>query len=265
MNYPLKNSSKPRNEKWRVKLTVAILLFVIIFLFSRVELFRGFLNKTALPFWRFDNYAVSKLSDFFFIISSKNSLIAENKRLKEELTEVNVKLSLQKVIEKENDNLKLLLERDNAKTKIVLGAVLEKPSISPFDIIIIDIGKINGVQKGDKVLYGGVIAIGQIEEVFEKTSKVKLYSSPGQKFTVFIGSKSIQAEAEGLGGGNFIVKLPKGIEVSEGDEAIVPSISTMIFGFANKIETDPEDSFQKIMFKTPLNINELKWVEVEVR
>lgn len=265
MNYPLRNSSKPRNGKWRVKSIVAILLFATVFLFSRVDLFRDFLNKTALPFWRIDNYAIGKFSDFFSAISSKNSLIAENRRLEEELIKVNAQLSIQKVIEKENNDLKFLFERNDAKTKVVLGAVLEKPVISPFDTIIIDIGKINGVQKGDKVLYGGVIAVGQIEEAFEKSSKVKLYSSPGQKFTVFIGSKSIQAEAEGLGGGNFMAKLPKGAEVSEGDEAVVPGISTTVFGFAHKIETDPADSFQKIIFKIPLNLNELKWVEVEVK
>lgn len=265
MSYPLRNSSKPRNGKWRVKSAVAILLFATVFLFSRVDLFRGFLNKIALPFWKIDNYAVGKFSDFFSVIGSKNSLVAENRRLEEELTKANAELSIQKVIEKENDDLKSLFERSDTKMKVILGVVLKKPVIYPFDIIIIDIGKTNGLQKGDKVLYGGVIAMGQIEEVFEKSSKVKLYSSPGQKFTVFIGSKSIQTEAEGLGGGNFMVKLPKGVEVSEGDEAVVPGISTTVFGFAHKIETDPADSFQKIIFKIPFNLNELKWVEVEVK
>ena len=240
-------------------------MFVVIFLFSRSDAIRGFFNKIALSFWKTDNYAAVKFSGIFSIIGSKNSLIAENQRLQEELTKANAELSIQKVVEKENDDLKSLLGRNDAKKSLVLGAVLEKPSISPFDVVIIDIGKNKGVQKGDKVLYEASIAIGQIEEVCDQSSKVKLYSSPGQKFTIFVGSKSIQAEAEGLGGGNFMVKLPRGIEISEGDSAVVPGISTAVFGFVEKIEIEPTDSFQKIIFKIPLNLTELKWVEVEAK
>lgn len=263
MNYPLRNSSKPRDKKWRAKVTVAVLLLSFIFLFSRAVAFRDFFNKIALPFWKTDSYATVKFSGFFSLIGSKNSLIAENQKLQEELNGANAKLSLQKVVEKENADLKSLLGRNDSKIKVVLGVVLEKPSISPFDVIIIDIGRDKRVKKGDKVLYEGMIVIGQIEEVFEKSSKVKLYSSPGQKFTVFIGSKSIQAEAKGLGGGSFMAKLPRGAEIIEGDAAVIPSISTSVFGFVEKIETESIDSFQNIFFKIPLNLTELKWVEVE--
>ena len=71
-------------------------------------------------------------------------------------------------------------------------------------------------------------------------------------------------ELEGLGGGNFAAKLPRDVEVKEGDAAVVPSISTSVFGFVEKIELNPTDSFQKIIFKIPANLSELKWVTVEI-
>lgn len=265
MNYPLKSSSKSRNKNRRLKAVVAILLFAVLFFVFRTAPFKSFVNKIALPFWKIDNYATGKFSDFFSILVSKKSLILDNKKLEEELSKANVELSLQKIIEKENNDLKTLLGRGDEKRKVVLGIVLEKSGVTPFDVIIIDIGKVQAVQKGDKVLYDNAIEIGQIEEVFEHSSKVKLYSSPGQKFTVLIGSKSIQAEAEGIGGGNFTAKLPRDIEINKGDAAVVPTVSSSVFGFVEEIEVSPTDSFQKILFKIPLNLAELRRVQVEIK
>ncbi len=264
MNYLLKNNRKPKDKQWRFKIVFAVLIFATIFFISRTALFKGFINKIAMPFWKFDNYTVEKFSSIFSIVNSKSSLISENQTLKEELNKANADLSAQKVIQKENDDLKSLLGRNDVKKNIILAAVLVKPSISPFDVIIIDIGNDKDVKKGDKVLYQNTLVIGEVEEVYTDSSKVKLYSSPGEKILALIGPKSVQVEAEGIGGGNFIAKLPRDIEVNEGDAAVVPSISTSVFGFAQKIEINPAESFQKIIFKIPVNLSELKWVEVEV-
>lgn len=264
MNYPLRNNSKPRNKNRRIKIGAVIILFTALFLISFTGALKGYLNKIALPFWRFDGFITQKFSNFFPIIGSKRSLILENRRLAEELNKIGSDLSVQKIIQKENEDLKALLGREEGENNLVLAAVLVKPGISPFDVIIIDVGFDKGVKAGDRVLYEGSVAIGEVEEVYDKSSKIKMYSSPGEKFLTLVGDKSVQAEAEGLGGGNFSVKLPRDIEVKEGDAAVVPSIATSVFGFVQKIELNPTDSFQKILFKIPANLSELKWVLVEI-
>lgn len=264
MNYLLKNNSKPRSKNRRLKIGAIILIFAAILSFSLTGAFKGFLNRIALPFWKIDSYAALKFSGAFSIIASKKSLILENSRLNLELNKAAADLSIQKILQKENEDLKALLGREK-KNNLVLATVLVKPGISPFDIIIIDIGKDKGVKAGDKVLYESSAVIGEVEEAYAASSKVKMYSSPGEKFLALIGEKSAQAEAEGLGGGNFSVKLPRGVEIKEGDAAVVPGISTSVFGFVRKIELNPTDSFQKIIFKIPLNLTELKWVLVEIR
>ena len=241
-----------------------IFIFAIFFLISSTNVFKGSLNKIALPFWRLDSYIAQQFSNFFPIIKSKKTLILENRKLVQDLDKVALDLSIQKTLQKENEDLKSLLGRGEKKD-VVLGAVLVKPSISPFDVIIIDVGLDKGVRVGNKVLHNnGSISIGEIEEVYDKSSKVKMYSSPGEKFTVLVGDNSVQSEAEGLGGGNFSLKLPRGLEVKEGDAAVVPSITTSVFGFVQKIELNPTDSFQNIFFKSPVNLSELRWVLVEI-
>lgn len=264
MNYLLRNNSRPRNKNRRLKIAAITIIFAAIFLISLTGAFKGFLNKIALPFWKFDGYAIQKFSNTFSVISSKRSLILENRRLVSELKKNEADLSIRKIIQKENEDLKVLLGRDEIKNNAVLAAVLVRPSASPFDVIIIDIGKNKGVKAGDRVMYESSIAIGEVEEVYEESSKVKMYSSPGEKFLALVGERSVQVEAEGLGGGNFSAKLPRDMEVKEGDAAVVPSIATSVFGFVRKIELNPTDSFQKIIFKIPANLSELKWVTVEI-
>lgn len=264
MNYRLRNNSKFKNKNLRFKIITLVIAFFITLSVFFSGIFSGFLNKIALPFWRVDIYVVQKFSEIFAIINSKKSLILENRRLSEELNKNMMDTLMLRVIQKENQDLKALLGRDKVNKNTVIGAVLAKPGISPFDVIIIDIGLDEGVKKGNKVFYEKSVAIGEVEEVYERSSKIKLYSSPGEKFLTFVGENNIQVEAEGLGGGNFFAVLPRDAEVKEGDIAIVPGASTLVLGFVHKIKLNPTDAFQNIIFKTPVNLSELKWVLVEI-
>jgi len=67
---------------------------------------------------------------------------------------------------------------------------------------------------------------------------------------------------EVLGGGNFEVKLPRGVDIREGDVISFPAINTQIVGVVEKIKVKAADPFQTILFKSPVNIYELRFVEI---
>jgi len=92
---------------------------------------------------------------------------------------------------------------------------------------------------------------------------VKLLSAPGNKYDVEIGSESIPAIAEGLGSGNFKIELPRGVDIKVGDEVISPALSIKLLGIVEYIDATPQNSIQKILFKSPVNINQIKWVLIE--
>jgi hypothetical protein len=52
------------------------------------------------------------------------------------------------------------------------------------------------------------------------------------------------------------------VEVKESDVIVVPSITTNIFGIVEKVSFEEKDSFQTVLFKSPVNIAELNFVEV---
>jgi hypothetical protein len=79
---------------------------------------------------------------------------------------------------------------------------------------------------------------------------------------VVLGSSSISVEAIGIGGGNFNIFLPREVEVKENDVIVIPSITSNIFGIVEKVNFKETDSFQTVLFKSPVNISELSFVEV---
>jgi len=238
---------------------IAVIFFILIFSLSWT---RNILFSIGSPLWFMKNSISSFVAANVNVLSSKTTLIKENNLYKEQIKLDEKDRVLFDLLKKENEDLKNILNRNQVNRKLLLGAVLVKPFLSPYDTLIIDIGTLEGVIAGDQVIVDGNIFIGYISEVYSDTSKVVLYSSPGEKVKVLIGDNNVEKEAVGLGGGNFIVEMPRGSDVKEGDSIVIPSVSSNIFGIVEKIESKESNSFQNILFKNPINVAELKWVEV---
>jgi len=238
---------------------VAIIIFIVIFSFSWT---RSILFSVGTPLWMAKNGINSFFSHNVNVFNSKEKLLNENSLLKEQIKSKEKEYILFNLLKKDNDDLKNILNRKKDGQKLLLGAVLVKPFLSAYDTLLIDVGSSDNVNVGDAVLADGNTFIGYISEVYANTSKVVLYSSPGEKVKVLIGDNNIEKEAVGLGGGNFSVETPREADVKEGDVIIIPSISPNVFGIVEKIEFKESDAFQNILFKNPTNISELRWVEV---
>jgi len=237
-------------------------LIIIILGLLSLTFFPGALFTLATPFWRFENYLLEKFADNFNLLRAKQTLVAENRRLTEENKRLNYYLIVNDFLKQENEELKSLAGRPSAKLESVLAYVLVKPTKSPYDILVVDVGENFGIKKGDLVSADGSLIIGEVAEVYANSSKVELYSTPNKVLTVLVGSNSIQAEAQGLGAGNFFIKLPKETEIKEGDSVVFPSISTDIFGIVEKVEANSTNTFQNIYFKNPINLAELRFVNI---
>lgn len=220
-------------------------------------------NFIAVPIWKVQNIVSGKWDDTRALFIFKKDLENENKRLREDLEIAGAKLLDRNLLYEENVELKELLGRDVAGVS-VFAAVLTKPNRTLYDTIIIDVGENAGIRKDDKVLYGDNIIVGKIVEVFGRSAKVLLLSSPDEEIEVVVGEGNISTVAYGRGSGNFELKLPRDTNISIGDVVSAPGISTRILGAVEYIESKPSDPFKTIIFKGPINIFKLKWVEVVI-
>jgi cell shape-determining protein MreC len=195
------------------------------------------------------------------IFASKNSIEIENQKLKNQLTEVQVAIDRDKLLIQENSDLKELLGRHD-KNPSILATVLAKPPMSLYDTVVVDVGTSDNVAVGDKVFAFGFVPIGTVSTTFPHTSTISLFSSSGQKVEVSI-SKNVQTSAEAQGGGNFLIKLPKGTAVAQGDPISAPGIGTQIFGHVDNIETNENDPFIYVRFVLPVNMSELHFLQID--
>ncbi len=239
MNYELKSSIRRNKISLPVKIIAIIVILLAIFRIFFPNLISDIITSIIHPFWNINKEQIqntNQLSD-----NAKDIVI-------EELT-------------KENYSLKEIMGRSISK-KVLIAYILKKPPFTAYDSFIIDVGSKNNISKGDKVYVSGNILIGEIYSVMSDISKVKLYSSYGEKYEILIGDKNIQATAIGRGGGSFETVIPRDIKVNEGDNINIPDISNTVFGTVGKITTDPARAFSTIIFSQPINIYEQKWVQI---
>jgi cell shape-determining protein MreC len=261
-----------KNQRKKIFYTILGVFFLCLLVYFRAGIESG-LSKVShtifRPFLVVGNNFSLKINDFSGFFSSKNSLYLENQNLKYKITEQNIRMSDRDTLAQENMDLKYILERKNPKTPMILSAILSKPNISPYDTLVIDVGEKDNIKVGDTVFAFGSVPIGRIAQTYSKSSKVVLFSNSGEKTEVVVSRKSLPApavniflEALGRGGGNFEIILPRDFTLVKGDELILPGITPHVLGVVESIISDPRDPFVKALLVSPVNVQDLKFVEV---
>ena len=250
---------------------IVVLVCAIIIVFAP-HAFSALFTTIARPFWRID-FSIDSGS-----LSSPERLLAENERLRIELEELKASEGATSFIMAENEELKILLGRAPSTTQstssissslselpadgAILAAVLKKPPAAPYDLIIIDAGHDRGISTSSMVYAAGRVLIGRVVDVTGETAKVKLFSSPGEKYDVLIGASRIPAVAVGRGGGHYEAQVSRESGVKEGDYVASPGMNDGPFGTVTTIASDAAQPFQTVYFSSSVNIYELRWVVV---
>lgn len=166
-------------------------------------------------------------------------------------------------LKSENDQLKEIVGRMTEHDDRLLSVVLSRPPRVPYDSLVIDIGEDHELHPGDLVYAEMDYIIGHVEVVNSNSSIVKLFSAPGEKIDVLVGSSTIPVVAEGRGAGNFYIKVPKNIPIVEGDQILAPGIRPIVLGTAEHVDTSEGEAFSHIYFKLPVKLNALHYVQIK--
>ena len=184
-----------------------------------------------------------------------DALTTENETLKEKSIAVDA-------LATENAHLQTELGRTPSGHS-VLGRILAKPNISPYDTLLIDIGSNDGVYVGALVSAGSYVVLGTISEVTPTTSVVSLFSTAGTQTTGRIEGKNIDVTLNGRGGGNFVLSLPSDMTLDTGTRILFPGNHLILLALVGLKDTTTRVANNTYLLTTPLNINELDTVFVE--
>jgi len=251
----LEISNRRRGRNRAVLLASALALAAVLAVFLIPRLLSRTFAAAALPFWRI-NLTVQSGS-----LDSGTALMAENEALKRQIDGLMAGQATVAAVENENEELKSLLGRAST-TPGILGAVLARPPYLPYDELLIDLGADYGLSTTSLVFAPGKILIGRVVEVLDHSSKVLLFSSPGQRSNVLIGPSHYQATAVGGGGGRYEAQLPRDSAVAAGDFVTDSGLDRPL-GTVVSVGPDPAGHFEDILFASFANLSQLRWVTVK--
>jgi len=262
MNYLRDNRKASARRQKKIKNIIFLVIFVFLIILVRQPVFNFFSatsKNLGFSLWTSTNATREDISDALW---TKESLLKENQKLNDELMLGIAESADRRVLLDENLELKNILGRRDGKN-LTLAVILVKPNKSPYDTMIVDIGRDSDVSLGQRVFAYGNILIGVVAEVYANTSLVKLFSTPKETIDVILGDKNAYVQAIGRGGGNFEITVPKDQDVALGTEAVIPGITLYVLGIVEEVISDPRDPFQKILLRSPINVQDLKFVQVE--
>jgi cell shape-determining protein MreC len=266
MNYLLdkntvfKNRERPR-RKGRAPFIVLIVVLVLFFGGNIIYKIVSPVLVTTLGVSLGPSGSGPTIFSFF---NNQNDLLAENDQLKKEIVELKLRLKSDDLAKQELLDLQVITGRFKEQGKPVVAKVFRRPPYLPFDTFLVDVGSETSaeLEMNDKVLVGNSVLLGEVVQIMDEVSKIKMYSSPGITLGVLIGPNKVPVNAVGVGGGNFTAELPRGTQINKGDKVIYQALDTYLLGVVGSVDNDPRKTLQTVYISSPVNIYELSWVEI---
>ena len=262
MTYLHDRNKDRKKKRFYIGLFVAILVVIL----SATGIFGklgGFFQRIAKPMWRAENAVQNVAENSGYTIRTKASVYNENEILKAKNQELEAKLVEYSGLLSENADLKASLGRMDPKDDFLLATILIKPNRSPYDTVIVDAGTDHNVITGSEVFAKGEVSVGTVSIVYPHTSVIKLYSTPGEITDAQIEGSNSSVQLIGRGGGNFEMLVPTDLVVPEGTSVILPYIKMRVVATVVDSISAKQDPLRKIILKSPVNIQEEKWLHIK--
>ncbi len=240
-----------------------ILILIAAFMSGTIifSLLDSVIISIVVPVWKTENAVTRSLRNGVVFFETKKALVEENVMLKEKVSSLEAKIaSISK--EQEHENILLELAGRRQESNAVVAAVLTHPPQTPYDVIIIDVGSNKFISLNSKVSLPEGPILGTVFEVFSRSSKVRLFSAPGEKTNAILERNNVPLTLTGNGGGNFKFSLPRDIAVEKGDRILFPDVASQLLAVVEEISVKPTDSFREILARGPANIFALRFVFV---
>lgn len=152
------------------------------------------------------------------------NIFAENKKLKEEITNLSTRYSILEEAAAENKRLRNLLgfEKKFPYTLLPARAVVREPSYI-YRSIIISAGRIKGAARYMPVVNKDGV-VGKIIQAMPNISLVQLIRDPSERISVMIKKNNEVGILETIDSKNFFIQYRKHAEVNKGDTIVTSGL-----------------------------------------
>lgn len=246
---------------------VIVIIFAIIILFfiirKPVSVIRTF-QSVSLSVYSAKQNLFGGIQNIFSLAANKENLAEDNRRLIEQKNTYELYASTtiaslnQTILDLQNS-----LGRKNVSVKNAIGTafVIGKPPIVPYGTIVVDLGGKAGVKIGDLALVGNYI-IGNISDVSDNRSTIKLYGDKDESVPLLVGDKRLPVTGLGAGLGAYKAKLAGVGSEIVGQDVRMISKSDYIFGKVVSIGQSGGEQYEDITIQSPVNVFEIGTVDI---
>jgi len=248
----------------RRPLVILLLVLMVVVLGAAYTLVpntvTGVVHGVAKPVWN-TTAALSETIDVLpASFSESHELARENKRLRRKLSKARLRLKRLSVIRSENRIYRRMWARADLTTGR-LAAVLATPPQTSHDVIVLDIGRTDDVEVGDRVVRAGV-AMGAIQTVYAETSIAQLFSTSDVRTDAYVVERDMGITLRGANNGTFRGTVPKDVTLEKGDTIVLPGDRQLVVAEVVAISSQPSDPQQHVVAKSSVNIGTLRRVRV---
>lgn len=249
-----------RKKQLRAVLILGVVAVLMFYLVPRIV--GGAASFIFTPIAQFETWFYESGATLPQYFMDRKKLVDENAELEVALHESESNAHITARLQAENTQLRALLgDEEEERTA---AAVIGRPTDTPYDVLLIDKGRRDGITAHAPVYVGHDQVIGFVGEVYRDSSVIILVTTPGFKSTVYIFGPNIYTTAEGQGGGILKVSVPQGIPLEIGDLVVLPSFRSGTFGEISSVESLPTDPEQRGYVNLGMPLQSMRYVSVGV-
>lgn len=255
-----RRTSQIRRRVRQLLITGAVLLALLLVVPRAVHFAVGLVVAPVNITTSWVTHSSSALPSY---LRDRSALLREIKTLKDELQQKNAQQVSLAALTQENTELRSLLGEH--KEERIAAGVIARPDTLPYDLLLLDRGRKDGIEVNAPVYIGHNVVLGYIQSVTAHTALVTLTTSPGFQSTVYVYGPNVYATAVGIGGGQMKIGIPQGITVKAGDAVVLPTVSTSLYGTVSWVQSTPEQPLQYAFVSPDVPLSSLHLLAVGTR
>ena len=232
---------------------------------SHLEILRSSISTLVYPLQYTAGLAIDLPRKVSAMAVSRQALMKENERLRDEQLQMHSRLQRIATLEDENRRLRALLESSVEFYDRVLVAELVGVELEPFrQQIIINKGLTQGVFNGQPVVDSGGI-MGQIVHVSPFSSTVLLITDLTHAIPVLVNRNGLRSVAMGLGQDNVVSleHIPINADIKEGDLVVSSGLGRKFprgypVGTVSSVTSVPGELFSNVLITPSAKFGETR-------
>jgi len=257
--------TKNPNSFSRKIIKVLILIFIIISLnFITGGAIKNYFLKISGLIWQTKNQTTKLTTTISDNLKPKSTLISEIKQLRSALENEKAANHLKTLyLETKYNELKASKNLTNLENEVTkkTALIIAKPPQTPKNSIAIDFNPnelniLNRVYSGDFIIAS-----------FSKTENwpiiMAIYGKENEAIKFLLGDEKIPVEAIGKGNGSFETSVPIDLVLNQNEPVYLNNGFGELFGYISSIERSKEGDKLIVLFRSPINLNELNSVEIK--